>query len=85
VPSLPKHILLNKVPVHDLPPAVTLHNMGSALCAYHLFNRAEFLAAFQSLGYTLRDEWANPDLGARIPLHREHSIPAFSGFYFERC
>jgi putative methyltransferase (TIGR04325 family) len=84
VPALPKHVLLNKVPLRDLPAAVTLHNMGSAMCPYHLFNRAEFLAGFESLGYTLRDEWTNPDLGAHIPLYREHSVPAFSGFYFER-
>ena len=84
VPALPEHVLLNKVPVRDLPAAVTLHNMGAALCPYHLFNRAEFLDGFRSLGFTLRDEWINPDLGARIPLHREHSVAAYSGFYFER-
>jgi putative methyltransferase (TIGR04325 family) len=70
--------------VSDLASVVTLHNMGSAMCPYHLFNRAEFLAGFQSLGYRVSDEWTNPDLGARIPLHREHSVAAFSGFYFER-
>lgn len=84
VPALPAHVLLNKVPVRDLPAAVTLHNMGSALCPYHLFNRAEFLEGFRSLGFTLRDQWINPDLGARIPLHRKDSVAAYSGFYFER-
>ncbi len=85
VPNLPPHILLNKVPVRNLPAAVTLHNMGSALCAYHLFNRAQFVASFESLGYELLDEWQTPDLGAQIPFFREQSLHAYTGFYFRKA
>ena len=81
---LPEHILLNKVPVGNVKPAVTLHNMGSAFCPYHLFNREEFEGTFRRLGYDLIDRWANPDLGAHIPLHRLESIEAYSGYYFHR-
>lgn len=83
-PRLPRHLLINKVPVRTLPAAATLHNMGSALCAYHLFNRRAFVQGILALGYELVDEWPNPDLGLRIPFFPEHSVRAYSGFYFRR-
>ncbi len=84
VATLPRHILLNKVPLIDLPAAVTLHNMGSAMCPYHLFNRARFLAEFEALGYERVDEWET-HLSASIPLFREHSVRAYMGFYFRKA
>lgn len=84
VPRLPRHLLVNKIPVRALPAAATLHNMGSALCAYHLFNRREFVEGVQGLGYELVDEWPNPGLGLRIPFYPQHSVRAYSGFYFRR-
>jgi putative methyltransferase (TIGR04325 family) len=82
--NLPLDVLINKVPAYDLPSAVTLHNMGSAFCPYHLFNRQEFVGKFSALGYRLVDEWRTPDLSCEIPFHSEHSIAAYSGFYFTR-
>jgi putative methyltransferase (TIGR04325 family) len=67
-------LVINKALVGQIPAAVTLHNMGPALCAYHLFNRAEFIAGFEALGYELLDEWATPDLSARIPYFPECSL-----------
>ncbi len=83
--ALPRHVVLNKVPAYEQPSAVTLHNFGTAFCPYHLFNRAEFVGAFERLGYRLVDQWQSPDLGCRIPFFPEHSIPAYSGFYLTRA
>lgn len=84
VPRLPRHVLLNKLPVGALPAATTLHNMGSALCPYRLFNRKQFVEGVLGLGYELVDEWANPDLGLQIPFFPERSLRAYTGFYFRR-
>lgn len=84
VPSLPPHLLINKIPLYDMPAAVTLHNTGAALCAYHLFNRAQFLSGCQSLGYQLVDEWATPELSLKIPYFPAHRIQAYRGFYFAK-
>ncbi len=78
----PPHLLFNKVPVYDKEAAVTLHSAGTHFAAYHLFNRDEFVRRFQALGYLLVDTWLNTGLGCRIPFHQEHSIEAYSGFYF---
>ncbi len=83
-PALPLDALVTKVPVCDRPAAVTLHNMGTAFCPYHLFNRDAFVGEFASLGYRLADEWPIPGLGCQIPLSPERSIEAYSGFYFTR-
>jgi putative methyltransferase (TIGR04325 family) len=79
---LPRHVLLNKLPVYDQPSAVTLQNIGPAICPYHLFNRAEFIRTFETPGYELIDTWQNPGLGCFVPFYPDHSIGAFTGFYF---
>jgi putative methyltransferase (TIGR04325 family) len=82
--ALPRHLIINKVPAYGLPPAVTLHNMGTALCPYHLFNGPQFITAFERLGFTLVDNWRSPNVGCEIPFHPEHSIAEYSGYYFTR-
>jgi hypothetical protein len=44
----------------------------------------EFVQALDSLGYRLVDEWQTLGVGCEIPFHPEHSIGAYSGFYFTR-
>jgi putative methyltransferase (TIGR04325 family) len=82
--ALPKHLLLSKVPAYDKPSAVTLQNMGTAFCPNHLFNRDQLVASLEGLGYRLIDEWKSPDLSCEIPFFADHSIKAYSGFYFVR-
>jgi len=81
--ALPRHVVLNKVPVYPQPAAVTIQNMGTALLPNHLFNEAEFVGNFTSLGYRMVDEWEN-DLSCHIPFHPEHSIRAYKGYYFSK-
>jgi putative methyltransferase (TIGR04325 family) len=81
--TLPRHVLLNKVPVYSLPAAVTLQNMGTALVPNHLFNETEFVGNFTALGYRMIDEWET-DLTCHIPFHPQHSIHAYKGYYFSK-
>lgn len=83
-PRLPRHLLLNKVPAYAMPSAVTLQNMGTAFCPYRLFNLGELVSTLEGLNYRLIDEWKSPDLSCEIPFFPEHSITAYSGFYFAR-
>lgn len=85
VASLPPHLLINKTPLYDMPAAVTLHNTGAAMCAYHLFNRTQFVSECQALGYELVDAWATPELSANIPHFPDHRVRAYSGFYFAKA
>jgi|SRR6188768_199345 len=80
----PRHVLINKVPVYDGPPFVTLENTIHSYNAYRVGNRAELVDSIVSQGYALVDEWRTPDVTCHIPLHRDRSIEAYSGFYFRR-
>jgi putative methyltransferase (TIGR04325 family) len=80
--SLPKHILLNKLPVYDGPGFVTLQNGGVAFHPMYVFNRQQFIESISALGYQLTDDWSVPSHGGRIPFHPEASFPAHSGLYF---
>jgi len=80
----PKHIVINKLPLHSGKTFVTLQNMGPAVCPYYIFNDEEFIRSIRDLGYALVDRWENPEFGARIPFHPENSVERFSGLYFLR-
>jgi len=81
---LPRHVLINKVPLYDRDPAVTLQANGVAFCPYHLLNRTRFIATFEDQGYRRVDSWLNYDLNCYIPFYPEYTIPTYSGFYFTR-
>lgn len=80
----PRHLLINKLPVYGGPAFVTLENTIHSYNPYRVGNRAAFVDSVVSQGYSLADEWQTPDVTCHIPLHRERSIEAYSGFYFRR-
>ena len=84
MPSAPPHVILNKFPIYDGKPYVTLQNGGVAFHPFHVFNRADFLASLEKLGYQLVDLWPVPTRHGHIPFHREASFPNYSGLYFRR-
>ena len=83
--NLPPHFILNKVPAHAATSAWTLNNMGTAMCPYRLFNRADLIRTVEALGYRLIDEWTVPENSCEIPFFPEYKIDAYSGFYFRQA
>ncbi|MEO8074888.1 MAG: TIGR04325 family methyltransferase [Acidobacteriota bacterium] len=79
----PKHVLVNVTPVYDGPGFVTLQNIGSVYCPYRIFNRQEFIAPLEALGYRLVDAWEKPRPFS-VPKHPDRSFDAYSGFYLRR-
>jgi putative methyltransferase (TIGR04325 family) len=82
--SPPKHIIANKLSLHEGRSIVTLQNGGPAYHPMHVFNRREFIDSVSAVGYKLIDSWAVPSHSGRIPFHPEASFPAHSGLYFRR-
>jgi putative methyltransferase (TIGR04325 family) len=82
--SPPQHLILNLFPLHEERSFVTLQNIGSAFCPYAIFRRSELVLAIRDAGYELVDAWLNPEKACPIPAHPEHSVHAYSGFYFRR-
>jgi putative methyltransferase (TIGR04325 family) len=82
--ALPKHILLNKVPLHRERNYWTLQNFGTAVSPYRVYEEGEFLGYFEKAGYVLRDRWAVPELSCEIPFHPREFVAEFTGLYFEK-
>jgi putative methyltransferase (TIGR04325 family) len=77
----PRHLILNKTPVTDGPPFVTLQNIGVAFCPYRIFSRAELPDALVEDGYELVASWRKPRR-IEVPGYPERSLDHYSGFYF---
>ena len=77
----PKHVLINVTPVYDGPRFTTIQNVGSVYCAYHIFNRQEFLSSLEAIGYRLVDSWTKPRC-LHVPGHPDKTLDHYSGFYF---
>lgn len=79
--SPPKHLVLNKLPLQDGAPWVTLQNSGPVYVAHHVFNRAQLLSQLEALGYQLVDSWEVPGFSTEIPFRPDRSVPRFTGLY----
>jgi putative methyltransferase (TIGR04325 family) len=80
----PAHIIVNKLPIYEGPTFVTVQSTGRAFHPYRIFNRAEFVEDVLALGYRVVDDWSNREQTCRIPLTRDRSVDAYSGYCFER-
>jgi putative methyltransferase (TIGR04325 family) len=82
--SRPRHLLLNKLPLYDGEPFVTLQNGGPVFAPQHVFNRAQFLRALKYLGYELVDAWEVPEFSCAVPFQPGRFVSRYSGLYL-RC
>jgi putative methyltransferase (TIGR04325 family) len=80
----PKHLVLNKMPLHDVPTFVTLQDTGVSVHPYTVFERRAFVASVEALGYRLKDEWRTTDHHCHILFQPKQSVHAYTGLVFER-
>jgi putative methyltransferase (TIGR04325 family) len=81
---LPRHLILNKMPVYDGETFVTVQSTGRAFHPYRIYNRAELVAEVAALGYRVVDDWSNREAHCEIPFTQGRDIDAYSGYYFVR-
>jgi putative methyltransferase (TIGR04325 family) len=82
--TLPRHLIVNKMPIYDGESFVTVQSTGRAFHAYRIYNRAAFVAELTALGYRVVDDWCNREQHCEIPFTRGRDIDAYSGYYFMR-
>ena len=82
--TLPRHLIINKLPMYDGETFVTVQSTGRAFHAYRIYNRAAFVADLTALGYRVVDDWSNREQHCEIPFTRGRDIDAYSGYYFVR-
>ena len=82
--TLPRHILVNKMPLYEGETFVTVQSTGRAFHPYRISNREEFVSGVTALGYRVVDDWSNREQSCRIPFSRGRDIDAYSGYCFVR-
>jgi putative methyltransferase (TIGR04325 family) len=78
----PKHILINRTPLLEGRPAITVQDGGTYLTACKMHSRDALRSDMQALGYECIDEWRVPELALMIPCFPELSVRSYSGLYF---
>jgi putative methyltransferase (TIGR04325 family) len=82
--SLPRHLIVNKLPLYSGEPFVTVQSTGRAFHPYRIDNREAFVAQVTGLGYRVVDDWRNHETHCEIPFTRGRDVDAYSGYYFVR-
>jgi putative methyltransferase (TIGR04325 family) len=82
LPHKPKHVIINRTPLSDLPSVVTVQDAGKFLVACRIHRREELIGGMEALNYELVDSWRVPDHSIQIPFYPEYSVPEYSGLYF---
>jgi len=79
----PLHIIINQMPLYEGQTYVTLQNIGTAFCPYHVYNKQEFIDSITSMGYVLVDIWSNAEKSLLIPFRPDKELKSYCGMYFE--
>lgn len=82
-PERPRHILINRSPVHETQPSF-IAVQRTPTCAFpcRVWNAEELVSAFENEGYALADRWKATELALKLPLFPERWVANYSGFYF---
>ncbi|HEY9907312.1 MAG TPA: methyltransferase, TIGR04325 family [Thermosynechococcaceae cyanobacterium] len=79
----PVHILLNRFPLCEGKPFVTLQNGGLVFYPVYVFAKRDFVNSILALGYELVDQWKDPGEPCAVPFHPEFKSLMFHGLYFK--
>ena len=79
----PRHIIIQRTPLHHDRSFVTLQATGPTFCPYNVAHRQIFIDSLTKIGYELVDSWAC-DRSLEIPFHPECHVPNYSGLYLKQ-
>jgi putative methyltransferase (TIGR04325 family) len=78
--SRPRHIIVQRTPLHEDRSFVTIQATGPAFCAYSVAQRGPFVDGLVALGYELVDSWRDGRV-LDVPFHPECRVSSYSGLY----
>jgi putative methyltransferase (TIGR04325 family) len=82
LPEKPSHILINRTPLINGPTKATVQDGGTHRVGCVLYNRTEFVTAFEAIGYEVVDSWKAWELSLKVVGKPESSALPYSGFFF---
>jgi putative methyltransferase (TIGR04325 family) len=77
----PRHVFVQRTPLHDRRAFVTVQATGPTFCPYTVAHRDTFMDGMRSLGYELVDEWRH-DRSLEVPFCEGTRVDHYSGLYF---
>ena len=80
--SKPDYVLINRVPLVDVPSFATVQDGGSYRLPCFLHNRKELIQGLESLGYELLDSWEIGERSVIVPCYPDWSAHSYSGLFF---
>lgn len=75
----PKYLIINMTPLHPSNKTITLNNIGTSFCPYHIRRDDDFFKGLKQLGYTLLDDWKNEEKSCRIAFEPSRSLSFYRG------
>lgn len=78
----PRHLLFNKLPVHESRDFVTIQDAGASFHPYSVVARGTLEHELARLGYERIDAWKNPGLDCLVYLRRDLHVSSYSGAYW---
>jgi putative methyltransferase (TIGR04325 family) len=81
LPQLPRHVLINRVPMYEGETYYTIQHSEHSFVANKVMNIEGFIRGMEGLGYTKLDQWYLPRT-LKIPFHPERYVSSYRGFYF---
>jgi putative methyltransferase (TIGR04325 family) len=83
LPRLPRHVLINRVPMYEGETYYTLQHSEHSFVPNKVMNMDGFIRGMEDLGYEKVDQWYLPRT-LKIPFHPERYVNSYRGFYFRR-
>lgn len=83
LPEKPRHLLINRLPLHNGSQFVTLQNGGKVFYPSYVFNKTSFMDSLNKIGYEMVDIWEDRVDSCLIPFHPEKSCPFYYGLYLK--
>lgn len=80
----PRYLLLDRLPLCNGFPFITLQNGGIVFYPVYIRNREAFIEAITNLGYQLVDMWQDKSEPCVVPFHPEMKTLTFWGVFFRR-
>jgi putative methyltransferase (TIGR04325 family) len=83
VQERPRHVFVQRTPLHPRREFITLQATGPTFCPYTVAHRETFVNGLAALGYEVVDEWRD-DRRLEVPFVDGTRIDHYTGLYFRR-
>jgi putative methyltransferase (TIGR04325 family) len=79
IKNKPKYLIINTTPMHPTLRTITVNNIGTSFCPYHIRIEKDFFQGLKNIGYDVVDIWSNDEKACNIAFEPNRSINYYRG------